>query len=104
MPRDQETDVPRDATLLIAAPRPVDPLSPGGLRVRTAGRELDGVLDISTDGRILFWRPLHAMEAQVEHHLYVSGFRDLRGAPFDELSSTFVTGSFSYRDLQIIVE
>ena len=104
MPRDQETDVPRDATLLVTAPRPVDQQSAGGLRVSSDHRDVEGVLDISSDGRILFWRPTRAMEAQAEHQVTVSGVRDERGAPFDDLSSSFVTGLFSYLDLQMSSE
>lgn len=104
MPRNQETDVPRDATLLVTAPRPVDHLSAGGFRVRTEERELDGVLDISSDGRILFWRPATAMEPRAQHHVTVSGLSDQRGTRFDDLSSTFVTGGFSYGDLKELID
>ncbi len=101
MPRDQETDVPRDATLLVTAPRPVDHHSAAGVRVRTERSEVEGILDISGDGRILFWRPRAALEAQVEHHVTISGVRDERGLLFDDLSSSFVTGAFSYVDLHL---
>lgn len=104
MPRDQETDVPRDATLLVTAPRPVSPSSAGGLKVRTEEREVEGVLDISSDGRVLFWRPISNMEPQVQHHLTVSGVRDERGLLFDELSSSFVTGGFSYAEFGLMIE
>jgi hypothetical protein len=104
MPRDQETDVPRDATLLFTAPRRVDHLSASGLRVRTEDRDVEGVLDISSDGRILFWRPIQAMEARARHRITLSGVRDERGTVFDDLSSTFVTGGFSYLDLLLMVE
>ena len=96
--------MPRDATLLLTAPRPVDPLSTGGLRVRTEDREVEGVLDISSDGRILFWRPARAMEPQARHRVTLSGVRDDRGALFDDLSSTFVTGGFSYEDFGSMIE
>ena len=104
MPRDQETDVPRDTTVLITAPRPVDHLSAAGFSVRTADRKLEGTLDISSDGRILFWRPAGIMEAQARHHVVISGVRDQRGMPFDDLRITFVTGIFSYRDLPDLLE
>lgn len=104
MPRDQETGVPRDATLLVAASRPVDHHSTNGVRVRTEGRDVEGVLDISSDGRILFWSPMRAMEAQVEHQVTISGVRDERGAPFADHTSTFVTGFFSYVDLRLSSE
>ena len=101
MPRDQETGVPRDATLLVAASRPVDHHSASRVRVRTEGRDVEGVVDISSDGRILFWSPRRAMEAQVEHQVTISGMRDERGAPFADHASTFTTGVFSYVDLQM---
>lgn len=104
MPRDHETDVPRDATVLVAAPRPVDCLSTSGVKVRSEDRDVDGVLDISSDGRILFWRPTQALEAQARHEVTISGVRDERGTRFDDHASTFVTGAFSYVDLQILVE
>ena len=104
MPRDQETEVPRDATVLVAAPRPVDHLSTGGVRVRSEDRDVEGVLDMSSDGRILFWRPAHTLEAQAQHHVTISGVRDERGALFDDHASTFVTGLFSYVDLQLLAE
>lgn len=104
MPRDQETEVPRDATVLVAAPRPVDHLSTSGVRVRSEDRDVEGVLDMSSDGRILFWRPTQALEAQAEHRVTISGVKDERGAPFDEHTSTFVTGLFSYVDLQLLAE
>ncbi len=104
MPRDQETEVPRDATVLVAAPRPVDHLSTSGLRVRTLDQDVEGVLDISSDGRILFWRPARTLAAQAEHRVTISGVKDERGAPFDEHTSTFVTGLFSYVDLQLLAE
>lgn len=104
MPRDQETGVPRDATVLVTAPRPVDQQSTRGLRVRTEERDVDGVLDISSDGRLLFWRPAQALEAEARHEVTISGVKDERGAPFDDHASTFVTGAFSYDDLQILSE
>lgn len=104
MPKNQETDVPRDATLLVTAPRPVDHRSTGGVTVRSEDGDVDGVLDISSDGRILFWRPTRTMDAQVEHQVTISGVRDQRGAPFDDHASTFVTGVFSYVDLQLIAD
>ncbi len=104
MPRDRETGVPRDATLLFSAPRPVDHHSARGLRVRTEEGDVDGVLDVSADGRILFWRPTRAMEPRAEHHVTLAGVRDERGTLFDELSSTFVTGGFSCADLPAMVE
>lgn len=103
-PKDQETGVPRDATVLVTAPRPVDHLSAAGVRVRAEAGEVDGVLDISSDGRILFWRPAQALEAQARHQVTISGVRDERGAPFDDHTSTFVTGAFSYVDLQLLIE
>ncbi len=103
-PKDQETGVPRDATVLVTAPRPVDHLSAGGVRVRTEEGDVDGVLDISSDGRVLFWRPAQALEAQARHRVTISGVRDERGAPFDDHTSTFVTGAFSYEDLQLLTE
>ena len=104
MPKDQETDVPRDATLLVTAPRPVDHRSTGGVTVRSKDRDVEGVLDISSDGRILFWRPARTLGAQAEHQVRISGVRDERGAPFDDHASTFVTGVFSYVDLQLIAD
>jgi hypothetical protein len=104
MPKNQETDVPRDATVLVTAPRPVDHLSTNGVRVRTEDRDVDGVLDISSDGRLLFWRPTQALEAQARHQVTISGVRDEKGAPFDDHSSTFVTGAFSYVDLHLLIE
>ncbi len=104
VPKDQETDVPRDATLLVTAPRPFDHQSTGGVRVRSEDREVEGILDISSDGRILFWRPARTLEAQARHQVFISGVRDERGALFDHHFSTFVTGIFSYADLQLIAE
>ena len=104
MPKDQETDVPRDATLLVTAPRPVDHRSTSGVTVRSEDRDVEGVLDISSDGRILFWRPTQTMDAQVEHQVRISGVRDERGAPFDDHASTFVTGVFSYVDLRLAAD
>jgi hypothetical protein len=101
VPRNLETDVPRDTTLLVAAPRPVDQQSTSGLQVRSADREVEGVIEISSDGRILFWRPRQALAPQVEHRVTISGVRDERGAPFDDHASTFVTGLFSYVDLEL---
>ena len=103
-PKDQETGVPRDATVLVTAPRPVDQHSARGLKVRTEARDVDGVLDISSDGRILFWRPAQTLEAEVRHEVTISGVRDERGAPFDDHTSSFVTGAFSYVDLQLLLE
>ena len=104
MPKDQETDVPRDATLLVTAPRPFDHQSTGGVRVRSEDRDVEGVLDISSNGRILFWRPARTLEAQARHQVTIAGVRDERGALFDDHSSTFVTGIFSYVDLQLIAD
>ena len=103
-PKDQETGVPRDATVLVSASRPVDHLSARGVRVRTEEREIDGVVDISSDGRILFWRPARALEPEATHQVTISGVRDERGAPFDDHTSTFVTGAFSYVDLELLTE
>lgn len=104
MPRDQETDVPRDATVLVTAPRPVDHHSALGVRVRADDREIQGVLDISSDGRVLFWRPVLTLAARALHQVTISGVRDDRGVLFDEHFSTFVTGAFSYVDLQLLTE
>lgn len=104
MPKDQETDVPRDATVLVSAPRPVDQTSTMGLRVRSMGRDVAGTLDVSSDGRILFWRPLLILDAGTAHEVAISGVRDDRGLPFDAHLSTFVTGVFSYIDLRMTVE
>jgi hypothetical protein len=104
MPGHQETGVPRDATVLVTAPRPVDHLSAHGVRVRTERGDVDGVLEISSDGRILFWRPAQALQAQAQHRVTISGVRDDRGTLFDDHSSTFVTGAFSYVDLQLLTE
>ncbi|MEO8359272.1 MAG: hypothetical protein ABI672_04515 [Vicinamibacteria bacterium] len=104
MPRDRETDVPRDATVLVAAPRPVDQHSTGGVRVHSQERDVEGVLNISSDGRILFWHPSATLEPCVLHCVTISGVTDERGTPFDDHSSTFVTGIFSYVDLQLLAE
>ena len=104
VPKDQETEVPRDATVLVTASRPVDHESARGVRVRSEDRDVDGVLDISSDGRILFWRPMQTLEAQARHQVTISGVRDERGTLFDDHASTFVTGGFSYGDLQILTE
>lgn len=101
VPHHRETDVPRDATLLVAAPRPLDHRSTGSVSVRTEDRDIDGVIDISSDGRMLFWRPVQALEPQAEHHVRICGVRDSRGEPFDDVSSSFVTGLFSYPDLSM---
>ena len=42
--------------------------------------------------------------AQQRHQVRISGVRDERGAPFDDHASTFVTGAFSYIDLQLIAD
>jgi hypothetical protein len=104
MPKHEETDVPRDATVLVAAPRPVDQHSTGGFRVRSEDHDVEGHLDLSSDGRILFWRPTRVLEPRVSHQVTVSGVRDERGTLFDDHSSTFVTGVFSYVDLQVLGE
>ncbi len=103
-PRDQETEVPRDATVLVTAARRVDHHSASGVRVRRDDRDVEGTLDISSDGRILFWRPAQTLEPQARHLVTISGMRDERGAPFDDHSSTFVTGVFTYLDLQCLVD
>jgi hypothetical protein len=102
VPKDQETGVPRDLTVLVTAPRPVDHHSTQGVRVRNEERDIDGVIDISSDGRLLFWRPAEALAAEAEHRVTISGVKDERGAPFDDHSSTFVTGPFSYLDLELL--
>ena len=104
VPKDQETDVPRDATVLVTASRPVDHQSANGVRVRNRDQDVDGVLDISSDGRILFWRPTQTLQAQARHQVTISGVKDERGVLFDDHASTFVTGVFSYDDLQILTE
>ena len=104
VPRDRETDVPRDATVLVAASRRVDQNSTSGLRVMSAEGDIDGLVQLSSDGRILFWKPRAALEPQAAYRVTVSGVRDERGARFDDSSSTFVTGAFSYEDLQILAE
>ena len=104
VPKDQETGVPRDTTVLVTAPRPVDHQSASGLRVSNEDREVDGVLDISSDRRILFWRPTRTLEPTARHQVTISGVRDERGTPFDDHASTFVTGVFSYDDLQLLTE
>jgi hypothetical protein len=104
MPRDQETDVPRDATVLVTASRPVDHHSAAGLRVSVADQDVEGVVDISSDGRILFWRPSQTLGARVRHDVTITGVCDERGLPFDEHSSFFVTGVFSYLDLRMGAE
>ncbi len=103
-PKDQETDVPRDATVLVAASRPIDHLSITGVRVRSEEGDIDGLLAISSDGRILFWRPAQTLDARAEHRVIISGVRDERGAPFGDHTSTFVTGAFSYVDLELLAE
>ena len=104
MPRNQETGVPRDTTLLVTAPRRFDHRSTSGLRVRSDERDVEGILEVSTDGRILFWRPVQTLDAHAEHQVRISGVRDDRGALFDDFSSTFITGFFSYVDLQLLAE
>ena len=104
MPRHQETDVPRDATLFVSASRPIGYSSATRIRVRTEDRDVDGVIDTSSDGRILFWRPSAVLQAKIEHQITISGVRDTRGAPFDDLSTTFITGHFSYLDLSMVAE
>ena len=104
MPGHEETGVPRDATVFVTAPRPVDHLSASGVRVRSEGLDVEGFLDISSDSRILFWRPAQALQAQAQHRVTISGVRDDRGTLFDDHSSTFMTGAFSYVDLQLLTE
>ena len=104
VPKDQETDVPRDATVLVTASRRLDHHSTRGLTVRTETGEVDGALGISSDGRILFWRPAQALEPRARHQVTISGVRDERGVPFDDHASTFVTGVFSYVDLELLTE
>ena len=104
MPRDQETDVARDATVLVTAPRPLDQNSASGLRVQTDGRDVEGIVDVSSDGRILFWRPARTLDPRVRHLVTITGLRDDRGQAFDEHSSTFETGIFSYIDLRLGAE
>jgi len=104
MPRDRETDVPRDATVLVTAARPVDHHTTKGVRVRSEDGEVKGALDMSSDRRILFWRPAQALEARARHEVTISGVRDERGVVFDDHASTFVTGAFSYIDLELLPE
>jgi hypothetical protein len=104
VPRDQETEVPRDATVLVAAPRRVDQNSTASVRVMNESGHIDGVVQLSSDGRILFWTPRAALDPQSAHRVTVSGMRDERGAPFDDHTSTFVTAGFSYVDLQVLAE
>jgi hypothetical protein len=104
MPRDQETGVPRDATVLVAASRRVDHHTAAGVRVRSEDHDVEGVIDISSDGRILFWRPARDLCPQAQHQVMVTGVRDERGAPFDDLVSTFVTGVFTYVDFQRLLD
>lgn len=103
-PRDLETDVPRDASILVTAPRPVDQGSTRGLRVTAEGQDVDGVLDISSDGRILMWRPARELEAHARHLVMINGVRDEKGAPFAPHASSFVTGVFTYDDLMLGLE
>lgn len=104
MPRDQETDVPRDGSVLVTAPRPVDQHSVSGVRVTSEDQEVEGVLDISSDGRILMWRPARELEARARHQVTITGVRDEKGQPFDPHTSSFVTGVFSYEDLLLGLE
>lgn len=104
IPRDHETDVPRDASVLVTAPRPVDHDSVGGVRVSTDDQDIEGVLDISSDGRILMWRPARELEARARHQVTITGVRDEKGQPFDPHTSSFVTGVFSYEDLLLGLE
>lgn len=104
MPKDRETEVPRDATVLVTAPRPVDQVAADAVKVRTEDRDVEGVLAISSDGRILAWRPAQVMNAQARHQVTISGVKDARGTLFDEHSSTFVTGVFSYVDFELLSE
>ena len=103
-PKDQETDVPRDATVLVSAPRPLDHHSAGGLKVRSEDREVEGSVDLSSDGRILFWRPVHTLDPRARHQVTISGVRDDRGTRFDDHTSSFVTGFFSYVDLRLLAD
>jgi len=104
VPRDRETDVPRDATVLVTAPRPVDHHTTHGVRVSSDEGEVDGALGMSSDRRILFWRPAQALEARARHQVTIRGMRDERGAHFLDHASTFVTGAYSYVDLQFLSE
>ena len=91
VPMDQETDVPRDATVLVSASRPLDQKSTSGVQVRIEGREVEGVIDISSDGRVLFWNPKYVLDPGAEHHVTISGVRDDRGASFADHTSRFTT-------------
>lgn len=104
IPHDLETDVPRDASILVSAPRPMDQSSASGLRVTAEGQDVDGVLDISSDGRILMWRPARELEARARHLVTINGVRDEKGAPFAPHASSFVTGVFTYDDLLLGLE
>lgn len=99
IPRDHETDVPRDASVLVTAPRPVDHHSVSGVRVTSDDQDVEGVLDISSDGRILMWRPARELEARARHQVTITGVCDEKGHPFDAHRSSFVTAVFSYEDL-----
>lgn len=104
MPRDHETDVPRDAAVLVSAPRPVDQHTVSGVRVTADDQDVEGVLDISSDGRILMWRPARELEARARHQVVITGVRDEKGHPFDAHRSSFVTAVFSYEDLLLGLE
>lgn len=104
IPRDHETDVPRDGSVLVTAPRPVDQHSVAGVRITADEQDVEGVLDISSDGRILMWRPARELEARARHQVTITGVRDEKGQPFDAHSSSFVTAGFSYDDLLLGLE
>jgi hypothetical protein len=100
-PGDGAAGVFRDAVVLARLSHPVDPgsLSEATFQVVSATGLVPSHVELSSDRRVLIWRPDRLLDAGLEHQVVAEGLRDQRGRPVAPHRSRFVPGTLAFRDL-----
>lgn len=90
-----------DGPVLVRLSHCVDPssLSPVTVSVTDAFGSVPARLELSSDGRVVIWRPERPLLPCLEHRVEILGLVDFRGQAIEPHVSRFVPGSLSYGDL-----
>lgn len=100
-PGDGTTGVFRDAAVALCLSDPIDrgSLSQDTLSICDPEGPVPGRTHVSSDGRLLVWRPARPLRADTLHFVVAAGLRDARGRPVERMWSRFVPCGFGGEEL-----
>lgn len=100
-PQDGESQVLRDAPIVVRLSHPLDPASvtETSLWVQDPEGPVPGELHLSPDGQVVIWGGARPLKAGALHFLVATGLRDRRGRAVPPHWSRFVPCDLTREDL-----